>query len=345
MELLARSWFRKNVLVPDKTLAVSIVAGNPAQLETFIDDATAAISTQTPRHINGLGGVGFSPSPLGPTGEVAFVFPGSGNHYVGMGRGIGVLWPEILRKMDAGTLQLKTQLIPECYVPLRTSWETGWEKKAHKRIVSDPLNMIFGQVVHGSVMARLVKQFGIKPDAMIGYSLGESAGLFAMGAWPDRGQMLKRMLRTDLFSTELAGPCNAARIAWEIPDNEDVNWCVAVVNRPADRVRTKIDKQPFVRLLIINTPDQCVIGGRKPFVKAVIQELGCEAVFLDGVVTVHCDAAAPVAEDYKNLHMFPTTPPEDIRFYSCALGRAYTPDRESAANSILDQALSGFNFT
>jgi acyl transferase domain-containing protein len=172
MEFLARSWFRKNGLDPDKTLAVSIVAENPAQLETFIHDAKTAVSTQTPRHINGTGGVSYSPSPLGPTGQVAFVFPGSGNHYVGMGRGIGVLWPEILRKMDADTPQLKTQLIPECYVPWRTSWETGWENKAHKRIVSDPLNMIFGQVVHGSVMTRLVKQFGIKPDAVIGYSLG-----------------------------------------------------------------------------------------------------------------------------------------------------------------------------
>jgi len=345
MEPLARSWFLKNKLDSDKLFAVSIVAENPVQLETFIDDAEGAVSTQTPRHLNGIGGVSYSPSPLGGTGDVAFVFPGSGNHYLGMGRGIGVLWPEILRNMDADTLHLKTQLIPECYVPWSISWETGWERKALKRIVSDPLNMIFGQVVHGSVMTCLVKQFGIKPHAVIGYSLGESAGLFAMGVWPDRGQMLKRMLTTNLFSTELAGPCNAARIAWKIPDDEDVNWCVAVVNRPADRVKTKIDKQPFARLLIINTTDQCVIGGQKSHVEAVIQELGCEAIFLDGVVTVHCDAAAPVAEDYKQLHLFETTPLDNIRFYSCALGRAYTPDREKAANSILEQALSGFNFT
>ncbi len=345
MEPLARSWFLKNKLDSDKPFAVSIVVENPARLETFIDEAKGAVSTQTPRHINGIGGVGYSPSPLGGTGDVAFVFPGSGNHYLGMGRSIGVLWPEILRNMDADTFQLKTQLIPECYVPWSTSWETGWEQKALKRIVSDPLNMIFGQVIHGSVMTRLVKLFGIKPHAVIGYSLGESAGLFAMGVWPDRDQMLKRMVGTDLFSTELAGPCNAARMAWKIPDDEDVNWCVAVVNRPADSVQTKIHKQPFVRLLIINTPDQCVIGGRKPHVEAVIQELGCEAIFLDGVVTVHCDAAAPVAEDYKNLHLFETTPPKDIRFYSCALGRAYTPNREKAAKSILEQALSGFNFT
>jgi len=345
MEPLARSWFRKNRLVQDNTLAVSIVAEDTVQLDTFIHDAKATISTQTPRHINGVGGVAYSPWPLGPTGETAFVFPGSGNHYVGMGRSISVLWPEILRKMDDDTLQLKTQLIPECYVPWRTSWETGWETKAHQRIVSDPLNMIFGQVVHGSVMTHIVQQFRIKPHAAIGYSLGESAGLFAMGVWPDRGRMLKRMLQTDLFRTELAGPCNAARIAWKIPDHEDMNWCAAVVNRPSDNVRKVIGNRPFVRLLIVNTPDQCVIGGRKPHVESVIQEMGCEAVFLDGVVTVHCDAAVPAAEDYKHLHLFETTPPKDVRFYSCALGRSYTPDRESAANSILEQALSGFNFT
>ncbi|MGA8181053.1 MAG: beta-ketoacyl synthase N-terminal-like domain-containing protein [Desulfobacterales bacterium] len=344
-ESLAVSWHQKNRSNSNNKYAVSIVAGNFAQLKTFIDDAKAAVSTQTPRHLNGPGGVSYSLSPLGPFTEIAFVFPGSGNHYVGMGRGIGVLWPEILRKMDAETARLKAQLIPDCYVPWKTSWEAGWENESLKKIVSDPLNMIFGQVVHGAMMTRLVKGFGIRPQAMIGYSLGESAGLFALGVWPDRGQMLKRMLGTNLFSTELAGPCHAARTAWKIPENEAMNWCVAVVNRSADKVRSMIGSQPFVKLLIINTPDQCVIGGRKPDVKAVIQKLGCEAVFLDGVVTVHCDAAAPVALGYKQLHLFPATPPKDIRFYSCALGRAYTPTRESAAESILNQALSGFDFT
>ncbi|MEJ2475173.1 MAG: beta-ketoacyl synthase N-terminal-like domain-containing protein, partial [Desulfobacterales bacterium] len=346
---LAVSWHQERRLEkrshPAKKYALSLVAGNLSQLETFIDDASTAVSTQTPRHMNGSGGVSYAPSPLGPDAETAFVFPGSGNHYVGMGRGIGVVWPEILRKMDAETTRLKTQLIPECYVPWRTSWAPGWEKQALSKIVSDPLNMIFGQVVHGAMMTGLVKHFGIRPQAMIGYSLGESAGLFALGVWPDRGQMLKRMLDTDLFATELAGPCRAARSAWNIPESEDVNWCVAAVNRPADKVRKIIDNRPFVKLLIINTPNQCVIGGRKPDVTAVIDKLGCEAVFLDGVVTVHCDAAAPVAREYKQLHLFPTILPKDIRFYSCALGRAYTPTRESAADAVLNQALSGFDFT
>jgi len=344
IEPLARSWHLKNRLNSDKKFAVSIVGEHISQLEKSIFEAQAVVSSQTQQNMNGPGGVSYVPSPLGSDGSVALVFPGSGNHYVGMGKSIGVLWPEILRTMDAETLQLKTQFLPDCYIPWRTSWPPGWETAAHERIVSDPLNMIFGQVVHGGVMANLIGSFGIISDAVIGYSLGESAGLFAVGAWPDRGQMLKRMLSTDLFTTELAGPCNAAHRAWKIPFDEDINWCAAVVNRPGNQVRKIIGKWPFARLLIINTPDQCVIGGMQNHVEAVIRELDCDAVFLQGVVTVHCDAAVPVAKAYKKLHVFPTTPPENVRFYSCAKGSAYHPTSESAAASILEQALSGFNF-
>jgi len=345
IEPVARSWYLKNGLDKNKKFAVSLVADTVFELEKGIRDAQQAIESDTPRRMNGPGGIRYSPHPLGMTGEVAFVFPGSGNHYVGMGRGVGVLWPEILREMDAATHQLKRQLIPDCYVPWRTSWEPGWEKAAHDTIISNPLHMIFGQVVHGGVMANLVKSFGILPHAAIGYSLGESAALFAMGAWPDRDSMLRRMLATDLFTTQLAGPCTAAHKAWGIPMDEDINWSAAVVNRPENTVRTVIDKWPFTKLLIVNTPDQCVIGGRQSHVKGAIEELGCEAVFLEGVVTVHCDAAAPVADAYKKLHLFPCTPPKGIRFYSCALARSCTPTDESAAASILDQAISGFNFT
>jgi PfaB family protein len=345
IEQAARDWYLNNRPDPKNKLAVTILAHSVSQLETSILEAQAALSTGKPCVMDRSGGACYSPSPLGIKGEVAFVFPGSGNHYLGMGRTLGIQWPDILRRMDAETQQLKTQLIPDCYVPWRTSWEPGWESAALKKIVSNPLNMIFGQVAHGGVVADLIASFEVKPSAVIGYSLGESAGLFALKVWPDRGKMLERMLDSDLFTEHLAGPCTALRKAWEIPNNENVNWCAAVVNRPAHIVKTVISKWPFARLLIVNTPNQCVVGGRKHHVESAIHELQCEAVFLEGVPTVHCDAATPVAESYKKLHMFPATPPGGIRFYSCARGRSYSPDSENAAISILEQAMSGFNFT
>jgi 3-hydroxymyristoyl/3-hydroxydecanoyl-(acyl carrier protein) dehydratase len=261
-----------------------------------------------------------------------------------MGRDIGVHWPEILHKMDAQTPELKTQMLPECYIPWRVSWEPGWQKAAYEKIISDPHNMIFGQVVHGGEVANLIKHFSINPSAVIGYSLGESAGYFAMGVWPERGEMLERMKKTALFSTELAGPCNAARKIWNVAPDEDVNWCAAVMNRSAISVRRVIDRYPTARLLIINTPDECVIGGRRHDIAAVVKALACDAIYLDGVVTVHCDALTPVADDYRQLHVFPTRQPEGIRFYSCAFGRAYNLTSAKAATSILNQALHGFDF-
>ena len=345
MEEVARQWYIKNAVKLEHSRVLSIVAVNFSDLKKQISEAQTAVLSDSPRKIKGNSGIGFSPHPIGKQGQLAFVFPGSGSHYIGMGRNIGVHWPEILRQMDARTRQLKSQLLPDCFVPWRVSWQPGWQKAAYEKIISDPLNMIFGQVVHGGLVADLVKYFDINPSAVIGYSLGESAGYFAMGVWPERGEMLRRMQQTDLFTRQLAGPCNAARSLWDIAPDEDVDWCVAVVNRSADLVRPIVDRYATTRLLIINTPDECVIGGRRPDVSSVIKALKCEAIYLDGVVTVHCDVLKPAADAYRQLHLFPTHRPDGIRFYSCALGRAYDLTSKKAASSILNQALYGFDFT
>ncbi|OQW99070.1 MAG: hypothetical protein BWK74_03020, partial [Desulfobacteraceae bacterium A6] len=337
-------WFNSNKPDYSNKYALSIAAGDISQLRKWITEAKSIVEANTSKKMNGHGGICYSPKPLGNPENIAYVFPGSGNHYIGMGRGAGIYFPEILRNMDAKTNRLKTQLVPECFVPWRNSWKNGWENDAREKIAANPLNMIFGQVIYGGITSALVTDFGIKPSAVIGYSLGESAGNFAMNLWPDHEDMLKRMTDTDLFTTELTGPCNSARVAWKIPPGEDFDWRAAAVNRPAEFVRKSIAGFPHSRLLIVNTPDECVIGGRKKEVEAVIRKLKCEAVFLEGVVTVHCDAVNPVAAKYKNLHLFPVTPPAGIRFYSCALARSFEVTSESAADSILKQATDGFDF-
>ncbi len=345
MELTARSWFEKSTPDMSSRYVVSIVASDILNLDKWVEQAKKRVREKTGSQITGPGGVWFSPEPSGISDNVAFVYPGSGNHYVGMGRVTGVQWPELLRNMDHRTDELKTQMIPACYVPWRVTWDSGWEENAHNIIISDPLNMIFGQVVHGGLVTELVNRFGIKPKAVIGYSLGETAGYFATGAWPERGNMLERMKNSNLFKTELAGPCNAARKVWKVPADEDVGWTVAVVNRPADAVKKAVKKLHSVNLLIVNTPDECVIGGRKKQVEAAITRLGCEAFLLEGVVTVHCNAAVPVKKDYKALHLFPVNQPDGIDYYSCARGRIHKLTTDSTASSILNQALFGFDFT
>ena len=133
IEAAARAWYLETGVHPNYPFGLSIVSDDLFQLKERIAEARQTVDSSVPRKISGGGGINYSPKPLGHTGELAFVFPGSGSHYLGMGRDIGVQWPEILQRMDAQTLQLKSQLLPECYVPWRVSWEPGWQKSAYQK--------------------------------------------------------------------------------------------------------------------------------------------------------------------------------------------------------------------
>ncbi len=93
-------------------------------------------------------------------------------------------------------------------------------------------------------------------------------------------------------------------------------------------------------LLIINTPNECVIGGDRTALNKAVKELAVQYHPLSGVTTVHCEVAKTCCKAYRDLHIFETTPPDDVTFYSGIRGGAYEVTQDSAADSILDQALA-----
>ena len=309
------------------TLAVAIVATDVDDLRRAIAVAERRVRADPSIAMDGRAGVFYAPRPLGPQGEVAFVFPGAGNHYVGMGVGVGVHWPQVLRSLDDETGYLKGQLY--------ASDDTA---------DGDVLALSLGQVAHGVAMSDLLRGFGVQPSAVIGYSLGESTALFAMRAWRERDEMYERMRRSPLFQSELVGRCEAARRAWALAADETVDWRSVVVNRRDDAVRDALAGVDRAYLLIVNAPDECVIGGQRRAVDAVVDALGCEAVDLVGASTVHCPVARSVVDAYRALHLLATTPPEGVRFYSAARAQSYTVDRTSAADAIAAQAVAGVDF-
>ena len=328
----ARAWRREHGPRPQAPLGLALTAANR-------DEALRQVETARQRLQNGAAAtapgdrVFFEPKPLGPSAELAFVFPGSGNHFPGMGQDVSTTWPGVFQRLDRENLRLADQFVPEVF----------WSSARPDR-VPNAREAIFGQVCLGATMADTLALFGVKPDAAIGYSLGESAALFALRAWTNRDEMLERMLASTLFSTDLAGPCDAARQAWDLASDEEVNWAAGVVDRPAEAVKEALQGRSRVYLLIINTPDECVVGGQRREVESLVNDLDCRYWPLSGVSTVHCEVVGRVEAAYRALHLFPTAPPPGIRFYSAARGRAYKPTSEEAADSITQQALGVMDF-
>jgi acyl transferase domain-containing protein/3-hydroxymyristoyl/3-hydroxydecanoyl-(acyl carrier protein) dehydratase len=271
-------------------------------------------------------------------GEVAFIFPGSGNHHLGMGRALQLGLPAVLRGLDVEVGRLQAQLWPEGVAPRRRDWAPGWEALAQAELLAHPERVILAQVATGALAADALRACGVEPRWWLGYSLGESAGLFASRTWRDRDGMLSRTLASPLFTRQLGGANEVLREAW----GPGARWWVVIVTRDAAAVRRAL--VGTAALLIVNAPQECVVGGDRADVEATVRALGAESIPLESVPTVHLPLMAPVGEAYRALHLLPTAPPHGARFFSGAWGREYRPSEEACADSILENALHGFDF-
>lgn len=325
---LACDWYRDGQTGQAK-LAISLLATSVPELSGYIDRAKACVERGT---ACADGNVFYSPEPLGTGAGIAFVFPGSGNHFIGMGREAAAAWPQVLDRLDRENDRLADQFAM-----------TRFWSQADDATLSHE-DVIFGQVWLGTMMSDIVSSFGIQPDAVIGYSLGETAGLFATRAWTDRDLMLQRIHESSLFTNDLAGNCDAARQTWQLDTDKSVDWLIGVVDCPADRVREELQGRNRVYLLIINTENESVVGGDRDAVLSLVQELACHFHPVTGVTTVHCEVVQPVADAYRNLHLFDTKPSAGISYYSGIFGGAYELNRNSAADSITGQALHYFDY-
>ncbi len=288
----------------------------------------------------------YGSSPLAREGHIAFVFPGSGNHYLGMGLDTGAAWPHLLRALDRENLRLKTQFATRLVAPWRLAWPEGWEREADAALLGDHNSLVFGHVSYCALVSDVVRQFGVEPRAVIGYSLGETAGNFATRTWRARDEMVERMRRLTLFTKDLIGRCEAVRASWGWSDDDprEVDWVLGLVDRPVAEVEARIADHPQVYILIVNTPGECVVGGNRKALETFVKSLGCAFFPIEGVSSVHSPAAKPVGDIYRSLHVYDCTPPDGISFYSSGWGRRFTPEKEVSADSILAQAIGTINF-
>ncbi|MBX9626881.1 MAG: hypothetical protein K2X82_23980 [Gemmataceae bacterium] len=323
VEAVAREWFRAAPPNPARRLAVGLVARGADELAEQVAFATQSLHADPTRPFPAdpspavRDRVFYSPDPLGPAAKVAFVFPGSGNQFDGMGRDLAAQFPEVIRRQQRENLRLKSQFAPGHF----------WHGPADAAPARD---LMFGQVTVGSLAADVVSSLGVRCDAMIGLSLGESAGLFGVRAWRDRDRMLRRMWASTLFNSDLAPPYDAARAFF----GEPVDWMSGVVAASADEVTAVLRPGGRAYLLIVNTPAECVIGGSRADVEELAGRVGKPFFPLSGVTLAHCEVGRPVEGPYRDLHTLPVTPPEGVAVYSGAWGRRYDVTDESAAASI-----------
>lgn len=331
---LARRWLASHPRNEAAARAVTILFDSPGALQES--------SRSIPRFLDGavgdLTGLGwelhrYSETPLGFSGDVTFIYPGSGSLFPAAGQQLLTRYPGSLDS----TLGHSSDLF-SIFGEAR-----NWD--ARSTVPKDVRDAILSQVALGCIFTDLLLGCGIQPKRAAGHSLGETTMLFALRAWRDRRGMQQQLQQDDLFTTWLGGQHRAAATQWNLPPGSPASWQVAVVHASEPEVRSVISQYDRLHLLVVNAERETVVGGDPQQLELLIRAQDWTILPLDGVTAVHCDLVDQVSQRYRDLHRWPVHAPlGDVTLHSTATGKPLPLDSDAVADSILQQATEGFHF-
>lgn len=212
---------------------------------TDAEDAATAVSMADPRRV-------FTIKQTYQERPVVFMFPGVGDHYVGMGQELYQTEPTFRQWVDEGARLLQ----PYLSVDLRQILYSGQVKSTGKpspqtldlrRMLSstDEVAAQTGPLQQTALaqpavfvveyaLAQLLLEWGLKPQALVGYSLGEytAACLSGVLSFPDAIKLVAERARL-IGSTGPGAMLTVALSEKEIQPYLNENICLAGVLTPA----------------------------------------------------------------------------------------------------------------
>lgn len=239
--------------------------------------------------------------PLYLDGNLAFVFPGQGSQYVGMGRDLFEKYKQVRSRYDAAQALLDFDLI-------KLSFE-GPEEELAQTDKTQPA--IF---VHSFAVYELLKARGIKPAMVAGHSLGEYSALAAAGVFSfEQGLRLVRM-RGKLMQN--AGQMVKGAMA----------AVIGLDYLTVHSICQQASHQSLVDLANFNAPDQIVISGTVEGVQAAMKtavERGAKRVVqLNVSGAFHSPLMRPVLQQFtQELEKVDFAKPE-VPVFSNVTGQA-----------------------
>ncbi|PYP88083.1 MAG: beta-ketoacyl synthase [Blastocatellia bacterium AA13] len=251
-----------------------------------------------------------STAEAGSNRQVVFLFPGLGDHYSRMGLALYQTEPTFREHVDRGAELLLPELGVDIRDVLYPKDEAGSEQSAaprkmdFRRMVgrgaqsastgADQLNQTSfiqpATFVIEYALARQWMKWGIKPSAMIGYSVGEYVAACLSGVLT--------------FEDATALVARRARMIQELP----AGAMLAAPLSESEAARFIEGKE--LSLAAINGPSLCVLAGPAAAIEAAESELGERQILTRRIQASHAfhstmmdGAAAPLTEFAKTLKL------------------------------------------
>lgn len=242
-----------------------------------LDDAVAKLETWDARHISTVVQTNHTPA-------VVFLFPGQGSQYHNMARDLYIHEPVFRDQVDLGAEILKSHLGFDIRSILYATKENDVE--ATRQLMQTSITQLILFVIEYA-LAKLLLHWGIRPQAMIGHSIGEYVAACLAGVFSFEDALALVAIRGQFMQTQPTG-------------------LMLAVHRSAAELVPWLGTE--LSLAALNSPSSCVISGstekvRTLEVQLVQQGITCHRLHVSHAFHSHMmdTIVAPFVEKVKGI--------------------------------------------
>ncbi|HEY7333992.1 MAG TPA: ACP S-malonyltransferase [Bryobacteraceae bacterium] len=210
--------------------------------------------------------------------KTAFLFPGQGSQFAGMGKSLAEAYPEAARVFEAADEALGFSLSQLCF--------QGPEERLKLTENQQPALLTVSTAAHAALRAN-----GVRADYVAGHSLGEYSALVAAGAieFADAVRLVQK--RGRYMQEAVPAGVGAMAALLKLPDGT------------LDRILADAAQGEIVSAANLNSPDQVVVAGHAGAVSRAMELAKAagarRAVPLQVSAPFHCPLMKPAQERLK----------------------------------------------
>jgi acyl transferase domain-containing protein len=269
-------------------------------------------------------------------GKIAFVFPGQGSQYPGMGKDLARTFPEIQEAMILADHRFeRLPRLSEFIYPDPGGAKTGdpgsSETPEERLRSTDVAQPAIGAVSLG--MLRILEKFNIRPDACCGHSFGELTALLAAGRIDGETFMALAVARGKYMAAAGDEGDRGAMLAVGAPIG-DIEALIASVNFD-------------VILANRNSPEQGILSGPTEAVmqmKAICKERKIRATLLPVAAAFHSHLVKDAAEPFQEILKSAAFNHANVPVYANTTALPYPAEPDPAQRLLGAQLLHPVNF-